>query len=149
MFAFVAWADITVRTMTDDYEFLVMACDGIWDVMTNPEVVEFVRNRFAQHMEPKRVCYRETIFSRDCKHWDCCGVCWPLCGWAKGDSTSANVLTPPLSPLACLHEKYPWKPNNILFIYHGISVCRLPKICCTHASRRTRRWAAWVRITWQ
>ncbi|XP_055341557.1 probable protein phosphatase 2C T23F11.1 isoform X2 [Paramacrobiotus metropolitanus] len=50
-----AWADITVRTLTDDWEFLVMACDGIWDVMTNAEVVEFVRNRFAQHLEPRRI----------------------------------------------------------------------------------------------
>ena len=51
----VAWADITVRTITDDWEFLVMACDGIWDVMTNAEVVEFVRNRFAQHLDARRV----------------------------------------------------------------------------------------------
>ncbi|OQV14047.1 putative protein phosphatase 2C T23F11.1 [Hypsibius exemplaris] len=50
-----AWSDITVRTLTDDWEFLIMACDGIWDVMTNSEVVEFVRNRFAQHLDARRV----------------------------------------------------------------------------------------------
>ena len=27
--------DVTVRELTEDWEFIVLACDGIWDVMTN------------------------------------------------------------------------------------------------------------------
>lgn len=38
--------------MTADHEFVLLACDGIWDVLTNQEVVEFVRARIAQRMEP-------------------------------------------------------------------------------------------------
>lgn len=30
-----AFPDIEVRKVTEDWEFLLMACDGIWDVMTN------------------------------------------------------------------------------------------------------------------
>ena len=44
--------DVIEKPLTPDHEFMVLACDGIWDVLTNQEVVEFVRNRIAQRMEP-------------------------------------------------------------------------------------------------
>ena len=34
---------------------MLLACDGIWDVLTNEEVVEFVRARVAQEMQPEVV----------------------------------------------------------------------------------------------
>ncbi|RUS82462.1 hypothetical protein EGW08_009768 [Elysia chlorotica] len=43
--------DVIEKPLTSDHEFMVLACDGIWDVLTNQEVVEFVRNRIAQRME--------------------------------------------------------------------------------------------------
>ncbi|KAK6626116.1 hypothetical protein RUM43_006421 [Polyplax serrata] len=30
-----AFPDVQCRTITPEWEFIVMACDGIWDVMTN------------------------------------------------------------------------------------------------------------------
>lgn len=30
-----ACPDITMRELSEDWEFIVLACDGIWDVMTN------------------------------------------------------------------------------------------------------------------
>ena len=30
-----AYPDVVIEEMTADHEFLVMACDGIWDVLTN------------------------------------------------------------------------------------------------------------------
>jgi len=34
--------------ITEEWEFILLACDGIWDVMSNEEVIEFVRTRLAQ-----------------------------------------------------------------------------------------------------
>ena len=51
-FFFPANPDVIEKPLTPDHEFMVLACDGIWDVLTNQEVVEFVRNRIAQRMEP-------------------------------------------------------------------------------------------------
>ena len=41
--------DVTQVTLGIDDEFMVLACDGIWDVMSNQEVVDFVRKRIQSH----------------------------------------------------------------------------------------------------
>ena len=41
--------------ITPEHEFIVQACDGIWDVLTNQEVIDFVRARIAQRMQPEIV----------------------------------------------------------------------------------------------
>ena len=38
-----------------ELEFLVLACDGVFDMMTNAEVIKFVRNKLAQKIHPKEV----------------------------------------------------------------------------------------------
>lgn len=48
--------------MTDDVEFMLLACDGIWDVMTNQEVVNFIRARIVHGMEPEAVSISFTTF---------------------------------------------------------------------------------------
>jgi len=63
-----AMPDVTVERITTDTEFLVLACDGIWDVLSNQEVVDFVRGRLAQKMEPHTIC--EDIMMR-CLAPDC------------------------------------------------------------------------------
>ena len=39
--------DVLTRTLVPGDEFMVLACDGVWDVMSNDEVVQFVRERIA------------------------------------------------------------------------------------------------------
>ena len=46
---------MTITELTDDTEFVILACDGIWDVLTNEEVVDFVRTRIAEGMLPEIV----------------------------------------------------------------------------------------------
>eukprot|EP00756_Hemistasia_phaeocysticola_P031968 Hpha_TRINITY_DN16385_c3_g4::TRINITY_DN16385_c3_g4_i1::g.58232::m.58232 len=43
-----ALADITIAELVDNDEFIVLACDGIWDKMTDQQVVNFVRKRLEE-----------------------------------------------------------------------------------------------------
>ncbi|XP_030628568.1 protein phosphatase 1G isoform X2 [Chanos chanos] len=40
-----AMPDVKVLTLNPDHEFMVVACDGIWNVMSSQEVVDFVSER--------------------------------------------------------------------------------------------------------
>lgn len=51
-----AYPDVEVFDLTQDHEFIVLACDGIWDVMSNEQVLEFVRHRIANQISPEAVC---------------------------------------------------------------------------------------------
>lgn len=35
--------DVFVKSITEEDEFIVLACDGVWDYMTNEQVIEFIR----------------------------------------------------------------------------------------------------------
>eukprot|EP01064_Diplonema_japonicum_P027662 TRINITY_DN4046_c4_g1_i1.p1 TRINITY_DN4046_c4_g1~~TRINITY_DN4046_c4_g1_i1.p1 ORF type:complete len:338 (+),score=63.47 TRINITY_DN4046_c4_g1_i1:86-1015(+) len=48
--------DVTLTPVQADDEFVVLACDGIWDVMTNEEVIDFVRRRLQTGMKPAKIC---------------------------------------------------------------------------------------------
>uniref|UniRef100_A0AAQ4R7L9 Protein phosphatase 1G n=1 Tax=Gasterosteus aculeatus aculeatus TaxID=481459 RepID=A0AAQ4R7L9_GASAC len=37
--------DVKVLTLNDDHDFMVIACDGIWNVLSSQEVVDFVSER--------------------------------------------------------------------------------------------------------
>lgn len=41
--------DVTHIQLVPSDEFVIIACDGIWDMMTNDSAVEFVRNEVADH----------------------------------------------------------------------------------------------------
>jgi len=46
--------------LSEDDEFLIMGCDGIWDVMTSQHAVGIVRRGLRQHDDPER-CARELV----------------------------------------------------------------------------------------
>ncbi|XP_062208973.1 probable protein phosphatase 2C 2 [Phragmites australis] len=54
----IAEPEILWTTLTEDDEFLIIGCDGIWDVMTSQHAVSTVRKGLRRHDDPER-CARE------------------------------------------------------------------------------------------
>ncbi|CAO2203299.1 unnamed protein product [Urochloa humidicola] len=54
----IAEPEIRWTTLTEDDEFLIIGCDGIWDVMTSQHAVSTVRRGLRRHDDPER-CARE------------------------------------------------------------------------------------------
>ncbi|KAI8081648.1 phosphatase 2C-like domain-containing protein [Halteromyces radiatus] len=48
--------DIMEHQLTNGDEFIVLACDGIWDCMTNQEVVDYIRARVADKQPLEEIC---------------------------------------------------------------------------------------------
>ncbi|XP_030380210.1 probable protein phosphatase 2C T23F11.1 [Scaptodrosophila lebanonensis] len=51
-----AYPDVETRKILEDWEFILLACDGIWDVMSNAEVLQFCRSRIGMGMYPEEIC---------------------------------------------------------------------------------------------
>ncbi|CAK7197574.1 Protein phosphatase 2C 2 [Sporothrix eucalyptigena] len=51
-----AYPDVTVHELGDNDEFLVIACDGIWDCQSSQAVVEFVRRGIAAKQDLDKIC---------------------------------------------------------------------------------------------
>ncbi|XP_065633150.1 probable protein phosphatase 2C 60 isoform X1 [Quercus suber] len=54
--------DIKTVELCDDDEFLVLACDGIWDCMTSQQLVDYVREQLKTESKLSAVC--ERVFDR-------------------------------------------------------------------------------------
>mmetsp|Transcript_7983 Transcript_7983/g.9257 ORF Transcript_7983/g.9257 Transcript_7983/m.9257 type:complete len:350 (-) Transcript_7983:583-1632(-) len=50
-----AYPDVVSVEIKPTDEFMVLACDGIWDVMTNEQCVHFVRERLAEGKTPAQI----------------------------------------------------------------------------------------------
>lgn len=50
-----AWPDIQTETIGDQDEFIVVACDGIWNYMTSQEVVDFVKHKLQEEEKRKQL----------------------------------------------------------------------------------------------
>lgn len=51
-----AFPDVTTHEITQDDEFLVIACDGIWDCQSSQGVIEFIRRGITARQELPRIC---------------------------------------------------------------------------------------------
>ncbi|XP_008781191.2 probable protein phosphatase 2C 2 [Phoenix dactylifera] len=56
----IAEPEFRQATLTEDDEFLIIGCDGIWDVMTSQHAVNIVRSGLRWHDDPER-CARELV----------------------------------------------------------------------------------------
>ncbi|KAG9157541.1 hypothetical protein Leryth_023965 [Lithospermum erythrorhizon] len=54
--------DIRSVELNNDDEFLILACDGIWDCMSNQEVVDFVKEQLNSENKLSTIC--EMVFDR-------------------------------------------------------------------------------------
>jgi protein phosphatase 2C family protein 2/3 len=48
--------DTIEHLLTDHDEFVVLACDGIWDCLTNQEVVDFIRYKLCERKSLGPIC---------------------------------------------------------------------------------------------
>lgn len=51
-----AYPDVVIKDINEDWEFIILACDGIWDVMSNEDVVAFCRKRIGMGLYPEEIC---------------------------------------------------------------------------------------------
>lgn len=51
-----AYPDVMIHDLCDDDEFLVLACDGIWDCQSSQAVIEFVRRGIAAKQDLDKIC---------------------------------------------------------------------------------------------
>ncbi|KAF2677260.1 PP2C-domain-containing protein [Lentithecium fluviatile CBS 122367] len=51
-----AFPDVEIHDISEDDEFLVIACDGIWDVQSSQAVVEFVRRGIVAKQDLSSIC---------------------------------------------------------------------------------------------
>lgn len=59
-----ALPDVRRITLTDEDEFMVLACDGIWNFMTSEDVVKFVRAKLTENPAIKltKICEEVCCF---------------------------------------------------------------------------------------
>ncbi|KAJ2379654.1 Protein phosphatase 2C 2 [Coemansia sp. RSA 2607] len=51
-----AYPDVVKHTISSDDEFIVIACDGIWDCMTNQQVAQFVHAKIVEGKKLDQIC---------------------------------------------------------------------------------------------
>jgi len=61
--------DVEECVVTEEWDFIVIACDGIWDVLSNQAVCQFVYEKIADNIPPDQICEQlmDRCLSPDCQ----------------------------------------------------------------------------------
>ncbi|KAI3410168.1 tRNA methyltransferase ppm2 [Globodera pallida] len=64
-----ACPEVEIQAITPEHEFVLLACDGIWDVMTNQDAITFCRERLISGLVPEKICEEllEKCLAPDCE----------------------------------------------------------------------------------
>ena len=57
-----AYPEVKIENITNDINFIVMACDGIWDCLTNQECCDFILERLKKDSRCKLSKIIEEMF---------------------------------------------------------------------------------------
>jgi len=60
--------EVQERTISEELDFVLLACDGIWDVLSNQQVADFVLHKIGSNTQPEDIC--EQLMDR-CLAPDC------------------------------------------------------------------------------
>lgn len=55
-FSSTAYPDVQIHDINEDWEFVLLASDGIWDVMTNEDVVRLCLRKIEMGIPPETIC---------------------------------------------------------------------------------------------
>jgi hypothetical protein len=122
--------DFVELALTAEDEFLVLACDGIWNSMDNGQVVQFV----SRH----RCFFIIVVVVRLACHLPCCAFFNYFCSVADcivalhGDFTSLRLCG---CVVACLHDGVAWWHCVVALwfvVSHGWMVAKMARVAmCT------------------
>lgn len=54
--SFVAYPDVEIHDIDESWDFVLLASDGIWDVLTNGEVVKMCLKKMERGLPPEEIC---------------------------------------------------------------------------------------------
>lgn len=57
-----ALPDVQHITLTNEDEFIILACDGIWNYLNSQETVDFVRSRYRDELKLSCVIEQVSIY---------------------------------------------------------------------------------------
>jgi serine/threonine protein phosphatase PrpC len=57
-----AFPDVIVENISNDSDFIIIGCDGVWDCKTNQEAVDFVNDRLKRNPNTKLSKIIEELF---------------------------------------------------------------------------------------
>merc|ERR1711924_473784 len=102
--AVTAMPEICTAKRSPDDEFIVLACDGIWDVKSSQEVIDFVRCRLQRGAEPPAII-QELLHA--------CLATSPGQGVGSDNMTVVLVVLRPPSPRKSSFTS--WLPSPLTF----------------------------------